>query len=215
MPLTSTKIFFSLLLFQLGMSLSAQWVDSSSVSYHNDTLSIYIEGDVFIYDHDAIEKISDTLIGDTIFVDVIFFPCSPLQMYAPYDTSIIISKALKPGLKHLRLYTYIYKDTLGTCHGYSNTVMVDTVKFTFNVPLTDKEVTFQQIEVYPNPANDLLFLKSSTHIEWVEIVNSVGLVVKKINQPKSLIDISELQNGVYFLKVESKEELTVKRFIKL
>jgi hypothetical protein len=67
------------------------------------------------------------------------------------------------------------------------------------------------IAIYPNPGNGVFTLTNNLTYELklnIEIVDVAGQLVKSINQPKfnsginSIeIDISELSNGIYFLKV--------------
>ncbi len=61
--------------------------------------------------------------------------------------------------------------------------------------------------VYPNPTKDVLFFNSK--IEKFEILDVVGNVVIKGNNAVK-IDVSQLKNGIYFIRVNK----TLKKFIK-
>lgn len=63
--------------------------------------------------------------------------------------------------------------------------------------------------VYPNPANEVLFINGVSKVNNFSIFNSVGKQVK-IGSIKQVIDISDLPNGVYLIQIEN----SVKRFIK-
>jgi bilirubin oxidase len=75
--------------------------------------------------------------------------------------------------------------------------------------------------VYPNPANDKLYINLSdadTEIYYVTIVTVSGRVVMMLPEPKwqNGIDISSLSSGVYVIQIMDKKtkSLTVKKFIK-
>lgn len=59
----------------------------------------------------------------------------------------------------------------------------------------------QKFEVYPNPTHDILYLKgnNNTNNQHIEIYNSLGICVKKINSNLNQVDVSELSRGIYFL----------------
>ncbi len=71
-------------------------------------------------------------------------------------------------------------------------------------------------KIYPNPANDLLYIKHDLEIEELEIINSLGesmLFQKGMN--KDYIEIASLESGVYFLKIWDKNGHFHLRWIKL
>ena len=58
------------------------------------------------------------------------------------------------------------------------------------------------VELFPNPINEILNLKSDKQISKVEVSNMQGQIVKSLNtqdQEVSVV-ISELQNGLYLVK---------------
>ena len=58
------------------------------------------------------------------------------------------------------------------------------------------------VQLFPNPGNEILNLKSDKQISKVEVFNMQGQIVKSLNtQNKEVsIIISELRNGLYFVK---------------
>jgi bilirubin oxidase len=67
--------------------------------------------------------------------------------------------------------------------------------------------------LYPNPANDRLFIKplqSGSEVYYVRIVNTAGRTVLMLPQPdlKSGIDLSRLAAGDYFMLITDKESKT-------
>jgi hypothetical protein len=85
--------------------------------------------------------------------------------------------------------------------------------------LSVDEIPETDIQVYPNPAKDLLFLDvpPGTGDYRYSIADVTGQCIVSVNRPGSLkqsIDISRFSPGIYFLRVISEERSQVFRFIK-
>ena len=71
--------------------------------------------------------------------------------------------------------------------------------------------------IYPNPVDDKLYIETQTQTQTltVEIYDIYGRQQSMVNgQQPTVIDVTSLNSGVYFVKVVTKEGETVKRFIK-
>ena len=72
--------------------------------------------------------------------------------------------------------------------------------------------------VYPNPSTGVLYIVNSSSIKeasQIQVINSIGQTVLEetiINNYKN-IDLSKLNNGVYFVKIVSDKSSTVKRIV--
>jgi hypothetical protein len=66
--------------------------------------------------------------------------------------------------------------------------------------------------IYPNPASSELNISSTNKIENVEVYNLTGMLLSSSSKTK--IDISELPQGVYFVKVFSENGVTAQKFVK-
>ncbi|MCB0482640.1 MAG: T9SS type A sorting domain-containing protein [Flavobacteriales bacterium] len=65
------------------------------------------------------------------------------------------------------------------------------------------------VSVYPNPSNSLIVVKSSSRIETVLIQNSLGQQVRKFDNIKSLeleLDLSQYENGLFFISVKTQDQ---------
>ena len=77
------------------------------------------------------------------------------------------------------------------------------------------------IILYPNPVKDVFELSMQqdilSEINSVEIVSLNGKIVKRIDDfnDKLVIDISSLQNGIFFVKINSIDKSIYKKLIKL
>ena len=68
------------------------------------------------------------------------------------------------------------------------------------------------LEIYPNPANNLLTI-SNVNVQHVVIFNINGQVMLK-QDFSNTVDVSALPKGMYFIKVSSADGLATKKFIK-
>ena len=62
-----------------------------------------------------------------------------------------------------------------------------------------------QINIFPNPANDILNITSSEQISEIEIVNDLGQVVKrmKVNADNAICNVEDLTSGVYVVRIRT------------
>ena len=76
------------------------------------------------------------------------------------------------------------------------------------------------IDIFPNPANDILNITSSEIISEIEIVNTLGQVVfrTEVNSNNAVCDVNGLASGVYVVKIHHFDKLSErfeqKKFVK-
>jgi endo-1,4-beta-xylanase len=68
------------------------------------------------------------------------------------------------------------------------------------------------VEVYPNPADKFIIVKEN-EIRKIEIYSISGLKIKTAFTNES-IDVSKLEKGVYFLKIDCNNQLVMRKFYK-
>lgn len=90
--------------------------------------------------------------------------------------------------------------------------------FYLNTDSTDKELVPQNVSVFPNPVSDFLYLENtiqSTDLT-VSVLNMNGQVLlnMKVGGGKSMIDLSKLSKGMYFVKIKGDQSTIVKAIIK-
>lgn len=74
-----------------------------------------------------------------------------------------------------------------------------------------------QVQVYPNPANDVIFIKHSNQLQEITMFDLSGKVLlsKTISGNESELNISSLNSGVYLLTFSADNKSMTKRIIKL
>jgi len=75
--------------------------------------------------------------------------------------------------------------------------------------------TENNIEIFPNPASDIITIKSDFEIVSLKVYNPTGqtLAEKVINNNIYKFDVSQLNPGIYFLQIEFEDEQILKKII--
>lgn len=110
-----------------------------------------------------------------------------------------------------------------TCYAgypyYNYTSTISNILAVINYGITENE-TANQISLSPNPACDFIILKdegSTIKVNSVVYINDVcgrQLMKMPMEKEKTIIDISHLSKGIYFLKVENNKGIAVRKFVK-
>ena len=76
--------------------------------------------------------------------------------------------------------------------------------------------TVSEFKIYPNPASTTLNLKLNNHteIESISILSLQGKRIKKYTDHLTLIDVSFLSNGIYFIEITSGHKNYMTKFVK-
>lgn len=110
--------------------------------------------------------------------------------------------SIKPGLglhkDLLQGFEWEHRDTImGYVKNGDTTGVVHTNDF---IVATDNNLSLEKPALYPNPSSG--FVHIDCNYEYYEISNSLGLVIKE-GEYENQLDLSELEKGVYFLRVNS------------
>jgi hypothetical protein len=85
-------------------------------------------------------------------------------------------------------------------------------------PVNNTAMLTPNILVYPNPSNGSFIIENRTPdipIKSAEIINSQGLIIKKINNPGSIqeVDVRSNSSGLYFLRISTSKGVIEKKII--
>ncbi len=97
--------------------------------------------------------------------------------------------------------------------------------FDYNLPITTNLATSQilttnnvqlkaKIKLYPNPVKDRLNIITTEKLEYLEIYDQIGRILRKINSPNKSIDFSHYQKGNYIIKIKLSDGEYVEKIIK-
>ncbi len=68
--------------------------------------------------------------------------------------------------------------------------------------------------IYPNPFKNLIKIRTGNKIESIKIMDIYGKVFLSKTGDYSLVDLSDLPNGVYWLSINQSEKILTKKIIK-
>jgi uncharacterized repeat protein (TIGR01451 family) len=183
-----------------------------------DTLDANLDINTFEvrgYSHPAIVSINGNVL--TVRFNNIMLPDST----SDYDGSMgYFQYRLKP-LLNLPLGTQI-ENTAYIYFDYNAPVVTNTAQSNFQtvLPTLNRSDVKNQLSVFPNPANEILNINlQNSIIENYTITNSLGQTVfystNEINaNHKIKLNISNLNAGVYFVKVRANNGYYMAKFIK-
>ncbi|WP_338790122.1 T9SS type A sorting domain-containing protein [Bernardetia sp. MNP-M8] len=77
----------------------------------------------------------------------------------------------------------------------------------------DQNQSFKEINIYPNPATNILNIKSESEIVSISLLNVQGQEVKRWNAKNELY-IGDIPIGLYLLKINTTEGTEQVRIIK-
>lgn len=77
--------------------------------------------------------------------------------------------------------------------------------------------SFFNIQIYPNPANETFTIESANpEVAVCQLFNSTGKLLKTLHLENSIntYNISDLKNGIYFIRIPQKETIVVRKLVK-
>ena len=72
------------------------------------------------------------------------------------------------------------------------------------------------LHLYPNPTENHLFIETEHEIEEIVIYDVYGRKCQQVNETTSqqVLDVTDLNTGIYFIKVVTDNNEIIKRFVK-
>ncbi|MBL7103682.1 MAG: T9SS type A sorting domain-containing protein [Bacteroidales bacterium] len=86
---------------------------------------------------------------------------------------------------------------------------------TYAIITNSTKQEFIECQIFPNPAQDKLFIQSLTKIYRIELFNNSGLTIltEKINSDAYQLNVSHLDPGLYFLKLKTEQGLVLRKIV--
>lgn len=93
---------------------------------------------------------------------------------------------------------------------------IDEITLSETSTLSNKKITIDKVEIYPNPSSDYFIINSNKKTFKLQIFNSLGKNIRenhyKVDDNK--YDISKLSSGLYFVKIiDQAGAFTIKKMI--
>ena len=157
---------------------------------------------------------NDTLKVDTLFYDLIFNVTPPwVNGCTRLDT---FNYTFNLAGKYVLVCYWTFIDSLDPnsnnirFHSDTNEIYVQAN----STYLSEQKKNY--LTVFPNPVSDKLNLQNlqNSEIEYIQIWNTKGQLIKSHFEASHQLDVSKLPCGIYFLKVIGKEKNWLQKFIK-
>jgi len=81
-------------------------------------------------------------------------------------------------------------------------------------PVGINEYNSSNYNIYPNPTSNQLTIDTELEISEITIIDITGKTIKTITTDFNIVDVSNLTNGIYFIKIINKEGSITKKFVK-
>jgi hypothetical protein len=80
----------------------------------------------------------------------------------------------------------------------------------------NQEINHSNVNIYPNPAQEVLQLTTDLPMNEVEVIDAFGKIVNRYtpNSSNLQIPLESLNSGLYFLRISSAEGYSSRRFVK-
>ncbi|QOW11499.1 T9SS type A sorting domain-containing protein [Kaistella flava (ex Peng et al. 2021)] len=153
--------------------------------------------------------------GDKDFDDEGEFVLQSDLHKSPWTGSITIPEDAKSGPTRMRvrLQDSSYNPNNGPC-GNSQYGQVEDYTIEINGLAVGESGNKVNVQVYPNPATDVLNISKVNDKAGFIIYNMAGQAVNKGKIVNGKVQVSQLQKGVYIIAVDNDGELTKVKFIK-
>lgn len=200
-----------------------------------ETIAIDINNDVWLGTYTWAVKYEDTplifnanpevVILDTLNGSKSFFVINSNTDWTLYDSDCCAEQWLSYNKNEGSNTDTIWVTSTEDYSGYSRSSQIYINEF----GLTTRTVTVTRggtsdvsnlqnfdLKVYPNPVIDNMILKTASNvtIDKLEIYSINGSLLSLIKAPDSVIDMSVLDEGIYFIKIYSKSSIVVKQIMK-
>ena len=90
----------------------------------------------------------------------------------------------------------------------------DVIESVSGIAEQPKNEDSRLFSVYPNPAKNNIHIKSDFEIQRIDILNIAGQLVKSVNGDANTVSVSELSDGLYFVRCVTENGTSVKKFVK-
>ena len=95
-----------------------------------------------------------------------------------------------------------------------SSMVIDYVRVYQNSSLSVDDIVGNNLKIYPNPASNRFNIDSKNKIDRIDIYTLQGHRVLTVKNSENIVDISNLDQGIYFVKIQSQQNVITKRVLK-
>lgn len=110
------------------------------------------------------------------------------------------------------LTLFIFFIFLGVCNSYGQ---INSDEENENgIVVVDNFVLNDAVQMFPNPAQNFLTVRSSLPITSVQVYSLLGDLITEVHSNFNRIDLRRLNSGIYMVKIHSDQYSVTKKLIK-
>ena len=103
---------------------------------------------------------------------------------------------------------FFVNENLGYAVGMNGSIIK-----TLNGGVGINELDAIQLSIFPNPTSEQLTIDTKLKLKEIHIMDLSGKMVKQFTPAKSL-NVSDIPNGIYFIKIMGEKNMVIKKFVK-
>jgi hypothetical protein len=109
----------------------------------------------------------------------------------------------------------IIKNTAYIYFDFNTPIVTNTSENLFSETAGVDELVDETIQLYPNPSDNQIFVRSENNIEQVSLYDLNGMLMKTVspNAKNTSINVSDLKSGIYIATVQTNQSIVTKRLI--
>lgn len=110
----------------------------------------------------------------------------------------------------------IIPNTANIYFDFNPAIVTNTFQTEFVSTLANAKFDNAEIKIFPNPASNILNINTSSIITSIEIVDINGRIIQSLSQNSNevILNIENLQSGMYLLKVTTENGSSIEKIIK-
>jgi bacillolysin len=175
------------------------------------TSTVYSEGYAVFIDYNQNGLFTDA--GETVWTKAASTTTPVTGTFTIPTTATLGSTRMRVAMKYNAIPAACGSYTYGQVEDYTVNITLTAAGLTAENTTNSSNETLD-FNLYPNPTESRLNVSLSDENATFEIVNYLGQEIKKGKLSQDGIDVSELNAGVYFLKVNRNQQSVSKKFIK-
>jgi len=153
-----------------------------------------------VTDHTA--EISWTPVGDETQWKVSYAITYHGAQYG--EESVMVSGSPQVTLENLIPDTEYVVFVEAVCSDDNHSEKEGPLSFSTTEDMSVEDNVFRNLKVYPNPTTGILNIKSETNLESYQLYDLQGGIVRQGRLINTQIDLSGVNNGLYFLRVQDQ-----------
>lgn len=109
---------------------------------------------------------------------------------------------------------FLNSDYYGAYYYIDDVCISTDSSFCDSLTYINERETNNSFNIYPNPTKNKIFISAKNlQMEYIEVYNSIGELVKQIKNPTDNIDLSDFSSDLFLVKVHTDKNILIKKLL--